>query len=367
MKILFLFMLVSHGLIHFMGFAKSFGYAELPELTQAIQRPLGLLWLLAALLFFITGFYWQKGVTHWWMWATPALLLSQSVIILNWPDTRWGTLANLAIAGVALVAWAQWSFWGMLQQEIKSHIPAKLPLSRLVQNTDLEHLPPIVERWLKRSGIVGKPWIHTVQLNQKGQMRTTPGGKWRTVTAKQYFTADHPGFIWFAKVKLLPGLFLLGRDKYQDNQGHVLIKALGLLTVVNSQGAEIDQGLLLRYLGEMVWFPTTALAPWVHWDELNATSSKATLTWGGTKVEGVFYFSPEGDFKRLEAQRYFERETGATLENWCIDVPPQSYQEFQGIRLPTHVDVTWRLKEGDFNGFKLDIAQVKYNSVEYPA
>lgn len=34
-----------HGLIHLMGFAKGFGYADLPQLTQPISRAWGAGWL----------------------------------------------------------------------------------------------------------------------------------------------------------------------------------------------------------------------------------------------------------------------------------------------------------------------------------
>jgi hypothetical protein len=40
-------LLLLHGLIHLMGFAKAFGYAELPQLTQPIPREWGLVWLLS--------------------------------------------------------------------------------------------------------------------------------------------------------------------------------------------------------------------------------------------------------------------------------------------------------------------------------
>src|SRR5229473_2026019 len=39
-----------HGLIHLMGFAKAFGYADLPQLTQPISRAWGVVWLVAACL-----------------------------------------------------------------------------------------------------------------------------------------------------------------------------------------------------------------------------------------------------------------------------------------------------------------------------
>jgi hypothetical protein len=51
MKIVFAVFLVVHGLIHLIGTAKAFDVADIPQLTQAIARPLGILWLLAAALF----------------------------------------------------------------------------------------------------------------------------------------------------------------------------------------------------------------------------------------------------------------------------------------------------------------------------
>ncbi|MBK8259839.1 MAG: hypothetical protein IPK80_00655 [Nannocystis sp.] len=50
MRLLLAAFLVLHGLIHLMGFAKAFGYAQLPQLVLPISRMMGALWLTAALL-----------------------------------------------------------------------------------------------------------------------------------------------------------------------------------------------------------------------------------------------------------------------------------------------------------------------------
>ena len=49
MSIALVLLLVVHGLIHFMGFLKAFGLAEMPQLAGPISRPLGALWLAAGL------------------------------------------------------------------------------------------------------------------------------------------------------------------------------------------------------------------------------------------------------------------------------------------------------------------------------
>jgi hypothetical protein len=42
-------LLAAHGLIHLMGFAKAFGYAELPQLTQPVSHVIAVAWLAAGL------------------------------------------------------------------------------------------------------------------------------------------------------------------------------------------------------------------------------------------------------------------------------------------------------------------------------
>ncbi|MEP7347914.1 MAG: hypothetical protein ABI877_21765, partial [Gemmatimonadaceae bacterium] len=54
MKLFFALVLAIHGLIHLTGTAKAFGVA-IPQLTQPIERPMGLLWLLAAALLVATA------------------------------------------------------------------------------------------------------------------------------------------------------------------------------------------------------------------------------------------------------------------------------------------------------------------------
>ena len=54
-KVIFVLMLAIHGLIHLFGFLKAFDLAKIDKLTRPISRPLGLLWLLAALLLVVTS------------------------------------------------------------------------------------------------------------------------------------------------------------------------------------------------------------------------------------------------------------------------------------------------------------------------
>jgi hypothetical protein len=101
MTTVFAIVLVVHGVIHLLGFAKAFGLAELPQLTQPISSGFGVLWLLAALLFLATAatlFTWPRG---WWAIGACAIVVSMSVVVLSWTDAKYGALGNtIALVGV---------------------------------------------------------------------------------------------------------------------------------------------------------------------------------------------------------------------------------------------------------------------------
>jgi hypothetical protein len=84
-----------HGLMHLLGFAKAFGLAELPQLTQPISRPWGVLWLSAAVLTLATAALVPLAPRWWWSLGAVALVVSQTAILSSWSDARFGTGAGV--------------------------------------------------------------------------------------------------------------------------------------------------------------------------------------------------------------------------------------------------------------------------------
>ncbi len=118
LRILFLIIFGFHGLIHLMGFVKAFNFAEIKELTLPISKPLGLLWLLAFMLFAVACFQYVREDAYWWITAGAGILLSQVLVIIFWQDARFGTIPNIIILLVAIVAFAQTNFNRMVSREI---------------------------------------------------------------------------------------------------------------------------------------------------------------------------------------------------------------------------------------------------------
>ena len=81
MTVLFAIVLVVHGLIHVLGFAKAFGFAEPPQLAQPIAPWLGVGWLVDALLFLAAAaalLVWPRG---WWAIGGCAIVASMFLIV----------------------------------------------------------------------------------------------------------------------------------------------------------------------------------------------------------------------------------------------------------------------------------------------
>ncbi|WP_423189799.1 DUF6544 family protein [Alkalibacterium sp. f15] len=232
--------------------------------------------------------------------------------------------------------------------------------SEVVTEEDIIDLPTSVQRWLKYSGIIGKETIVSGRLKQQAEMRMDAEGQWMSVKAEQYFTSEKPGFVWNASIKAAPFIHIAGRDKYLNGKGSMLIKPMSLFTVADSKGEEIDQGTLLRYLAETVWFPSAVLNDYISWKEIDDNNAKATMTYGEISTSGVFTFNQMGEVIKFEAERYGDFNGEFSLETWSISM--SDYKAFAGIKVPTEGKITWRLDEGDFNWFNFEVLEIEYNN-----
>ena len=228
-----------------------------------------------------------------------------------------------------------------------------------ISKADIEVLPQNVQRWLKYAQIIGKEKVTSVRLKQKATMRLEIDKRWMPVQAEQYFTTEEPSFIWKANIKMAPLFHIVGRDIYTEGKGNMLIKFLSLFNVANSKGKKINQGTLLRYLAEMVWFPTAVVNNFITWEEIDTKHAKATMTYKEVIASGVLTFNDKGEVINFEAERYGEFDNKFRLELWSISL--YAYKKFDGIKVPTKGDVTWKLKTGNFNWFNFEVAQIEYN------
>lgn len=355
MKFILGSILLLHAFIHSMGFVKAF------QLTQCISKPIGMLWLFIALLFVFSVVLFLLKKEWWFIIVLIAIITSQVLIIIFWKDARYGTFVNIITLLVSISGYGNYQFNKMVQIESKQILQnSQVEKPPVISKEDANHLPEIVQKWMKNSGIIGKEKVVSVRLQQTGKMRTKPGSKWMSFTENQHFNVDDTAFIWTTKVDAMPIIKMVGRDKLYKGEGHMLIKLASLFPVVDEgKNDKINQGAMIRFLAEICWFPSAALNDYIFWETVDDTSAKATLTINNKSVSGVFTFFNKGDLVSFEAQRYYGGKNDSQLEKWLVKM--DSYKVFNGIKTPNKSNVTWKLKEGDFNWLNVEIIELEFN------
>jgi hypothetical protein len=365
-------LLALHGAIHIMGLLKWSRLAAVPQLTGRTLLPLSngaswafaLLWLATFSLLLAGAALRAVRGESWWIAAAAGVLLSQCLIVFAWHDAKFGTLANLVILLPVVAAAAHARFERRIDAEVRALLAPAAASSPapIVTREELAPLPAPVRKWLVSSGVVGRARARSVRLKQRGQLRTAPDAAWMPAEAEQYFTIAKPAFVWRVDATMMGFLPIAGRDRYAGGSGHMLIKAASLLNVVDASDERIASGALLRFLGEIVWFPSAALSPNVSWDAVDSSSARATLRDAGLTASAVFTFSPEGRVLRLNAERYLGGGAKAQLTPWVVSC--SQWRVIRGVEIPTHGDVGWKLPGGDFSYYRWEILDLEYDRPE---
>lgn len=268
-----------------------------------------------------------------------------------------GSVALIAVIAASTVAVGRAAFDRRIEREVDDLLAAASGAEgTIVTEGDLADLPEPVRRWLRWSGVVGRARPAVVRLTQEGRFRQGEGRSWMPFTAAEVYTTDPPGFLWSATMRMAPGLSIVGRDRYAGGHGSIDMRLLGLVPVAKATGERLDQGALLRYLNETMWFPTAVLSPAISWDAIDATAARATMSHGGITASATFFFDAQGRPVDMVAERY-DLATGR-LETWST--PMTAWGEFGGIRLPTEGRGVWRYDSGDFAYIELRVDSVEY-------
>lgn len=203
-----------------------------------------------------------------------------------------------------------------------------------------EDLPAPVARYIRKVLNRSEP-VRTVWLRQGGRFRTSLEGSWLPIRGTQLFRTSPPAFIWWGRVRIAPGLWVDARDRAVDGVGKMLVRVESTVTIANSSGPQLDQGALLRLLGEMTWMPTAFLdRRYVRWSAIDDHRASATLSINGRDVTGVFEFDAGDLPTTFTAQRYRDVGGGQSVLTPFIG-RSSDYRPVSGVLVPFRVVGAW--------------------------
>lgn len=361
MRIALTILIGIHGIIHLFGFLKAYNIAEFNAITQPIPKTFGIIWLLGFALFAISAVLLIVKSNYWWIFGFIGVIVSQFLIINYWGDAKYGTIVNIIILLSIIIAYSDFSFKNKVEAERKAQLEnSHLTNKEIVEKSALYDLPPIVQKWLINSGVVGKPFTSNVHLVQELQLKMKPEqSEWYNAKAEQYFTVQPPAFNWSLTTRMNSVLKVVGRDKFQNGKGEMTIKIFSLIPVVQAENdRKVDKATLQRYLAEIVWFPSGSLSSYIKWESLNDYSAKATMEFKGTKGSGVFHFDADGRFQKFVAMRY--KETNDTEPSEWTVIATKT-EKRNGIKIPVECEASWKQNSEKWTWLKLNIKEIDYN------
>ena len=219
-----------------------------------------------------------------------------------------------------------------------------------VFDSDLMRLPPVVRRYMRFMGVVGRPRVWSFRVRWTGRFRMAADRPWMACEAWQYNTCLEIARIFYMRVRFGGIVPLLVRDTYLHGQGRMHGRLLDTFNVVDGWGYKIDTGELVTYLNDAILFaPSMLLGPEVTWKAVDDTCFEVTLTDHERVVTGRVFVDERGavtDFSTTD--RYGNdpaHPKDVVRARWST--PVRGWRFVDGRAQPTGGKAIWHFPSGD--------------------
>ena len=354
MKIIFAIILIIHGLIHIMGFTKAYACTKTAQLTKDISKPMGIIWLIVALLFVVAAILLLFKNDGWLIPGVVAIIISQILIFSVWQDAKFGTIANIVILVVVILSLGSIRFENSYKNYVKENVlHTSILKTEILTDADLLPLPEPVQRYLKYSGVLNKPKVKNVKAVFEGQMREQ-GRDYFSFTSEQFNFFDEPTRLFFMKGKIF-GVNFLGYHKYSNGKAIMDIRLFGLFSIVKKSGDFMDKAETVTLFNDMCLLaPATLIDKRIQWELINDTLVKATFTNKKISIKATLYFNHRGQLVNFISS---DRD----INQYPFLTPVSEYKIINGYNLMSKAETVWDYTDGKFTYGKFVLKEIEYN------
>ena len=341
LKFLLGFIILIHGLVHFIGFSKAFNYGNITQLTKEITKPIGTLWILTAFLFIVTAILLLTKKDTWMVFGLVAVIISQLIIFAVWNDAKFGTFANVIILVAILLNYGNFRFEKSYQKDVKENLKrSNTYQTDLLTELDLISLPTPVQRYLKYSGVLNKPKLKNIRIVFEGQMREK-GKDFFPFRCEQYNFFDEPTRLFFMKAKM-KGFTVPGYHKYSNAKALMDIRLFGLFSVVKKDGKDMNQAETVTLFNDMcIMAPASLIDKRITWQAIDNNSVKANFTNHGISISAILYFNEKGQLVDFISN---DRD----VNHYPFSTPVSNYTNINGINIMSYGEAIWHYPNGKF-------------------
>jgi hypothetical protein len=265
------------------------------------------------------------------------------------------------IVGLAAYGAARWA-------ESTKRLVLRLEGTRLPATTsrydvrELDSLPAPVKRLFRAALKDGQPIVSAVTIEHTGTFNMKlSGDQWKRFTSRQRVVTRRPGFVWNARITMVPGLGVYVHDAYVGGEGILNPAILGLYSLAEPVEASVlAQGELVRFFAETAWYPTALLpSQGVRWEAVDDRSAKATLEDGKISVMMLVNFNGADliESVRVEARAAI---VGKAIVMMSWEGRMSNYQMRDGMLIPLTCEAAWLRPEGRAPYWRGTISSMTY-------
>ena len=231
----------------------------------------------------------------------------------------------------------------------------------LLMESDMSHLPEIVQKYLRYVGSVGKEKVFNFRVLFSGGIRSKPEDDWMKLKSEQYNFVANPKRIFYITARKM-GLPASGIHLYKNEKAIMHIKLFGLFTIVDAKGKEMDQGETVTLFNDMCFMaPATLIDKNIEWQTIDSLNVNAKFTNKKITISATLSFNEKGELMNFVSNDRFETTDGKLYKNYPWITPVDEYQTINGFRLAKGAKAIYRRPEGDFCYGEFNIVNVEYN------
>lgn len=232
----------------------------------------------------------------------------------------------------------------------------------LVTDLDLEGLPTLLQAYLRRVGVVGRPRVRNFRTRFSGTMRRSQDAPWMGIQAEQHtFLGPEPARLFLMKASMF-GVPFEAFHRFVGPRATMQVRVASLFQVVDAQGPEMDQSETVTFFNDLCLLaPAALLEVDVQWETGPGRSLKGSFQHQGQRVTAILHFNEHGDLVEFVSGDRFQSADGKSYVRCPWATPVWEYGDFSGFRLMAKADAIWQEPTGAYTYARFRMDEHTYN------
>lgn len=272
----------------------------------------------------------------------------------------------LLVLSGALMIWFNLSY-SPVKKQFQNDVASLIDKTNLLKKNesfttdDFANLPAAVQKYIENCGYIGTPKMSYLKMDYHdvdfSQGKTGPNLK---IDYTQYNFVNEPCRLALIDSSMF-GIPFEGYDYYKNGMGGMKGVIAKSFTLFDQTGKDMDKACLVTFLAESMFAPSVLLQNYITFEEISDFKIKATITYGGQTVAGIFTFN-----EQYEMISFTTNDRAATGTNGSMEYIPWSalcgdyHLSESGIKYPRKFQAVWNYPDGDFTYFNGVISEVSY-------